>query len=256
MVILLSGQANGTSTATCEGLWLGEWLPNYIEVDPISCLNIHPVFGWRVSIKDMPRNEDVYLYKDFGVDAITDFYIEYETWWKNTTEDGAIGGNICLTNVVDDLYYMGVNSIRTYFERQGTTRIYTLKAPVRKYWEDGPLYDTLYYMTLYRIGSAITLDIYDDPAKITPVKTIMGRKDTPFRYLFVTASWNSATPQLFDGFVQNVQYTKIAGLAGVSNGIATVRLISGSIQFRWHELGYIETTYPKAKGRMVVNRPK
>ena len=166
----------------------------FTEVDP----NSHLVLVGTDHLDfDAYRDEDCYLYKDYGVDYFDDFVHKVDM--KFTTNNlGQIGFSWVLANDIDDWYGLHTNSktaIGVHFE-YSPPHIIRLRET-----HGGSMYgdnytcsvDTWYYLTITKSGTALTCKIYSDSARTTLLDTLSLtlHADHKFRYLFGANTYNS-----------------------------------------------------------------
>ncbi len=151
-------------------------------------------FDNRVNVTDITRNEDTYLYKDFGADYFDNFSINFSS--KIIVGSSGIGGVMALTNSVDDLYNVAEGVDVIVHESGGVYDIYLNRAPgTTAYDTYTASVNTTYYFTLYRTAGndTIQLKIYSDSARTNLLDTlsVSGFGTTKYEYLFAVDSWDS-----------------------------------------------------------------
>ena len=88
-----------------------EDLTTYTEVDPGTVLSIT---ASTVTISDMDRDIDAYLYKDFGVAYFGDFNFNFEAQYDSTSQILSIGGLVGVSNNIND-FNAWTDGIASYF---------------------------------------------------------------------------------------------------------------------------------------------
>ena len=196
----------------------------YVEVDPFGHLSRATN---TVTITNMSKGEDAYVYKDFTVDYFGDFTHHHKV--KITAQSGfALGSLWSLANLINDTFFIRNNddllnitatangsTLRLYQSQSGTwtfdSFVYTLNVD--------------YWLTLERLGTSCTCKIYSDSGRTTLLDTLsVTCGTTAFRYFYPASSWNvssgttmsaiSADTDLDPGAVVGIAQ-KIAGIFGL-----------------------------------------
>jgi len=114
------------------------------------------------------RNEDTYVYKDFGVDHFSDFTHKVDVK-SDFAQASCYGWIWVLANALDDVYGLYVNnhaSLAVGFIKSGAdNRIYLFefKAEQAGYSNDyaiGLSVDTWYYLLIKKVGTSLKVGIY------------------------------------------------------------------------------------------------
>lgn len=182
----------------------------YTEVDP----NSHIAVGTRrVTWADLTRGEDAYVYKDKGVDYFDGDFVHHLAIRFTATEANAEGAIWALTNLLDDIRGIDVDSsgdaLYLYFVNPSTPdelRIYIRELDGGTV--HGSAYfvatlDTTYYLKIVRkesVGTYGTLYLYtySDPARTTLLSTksvTLNTSKKDYRYIHAVQTWNAATSQ-------------------------------------------------------------
>lgn len=182
----------------------------YTEVDTNAKLTVTSA---RATGVDVDRDEDVYLYKDFGAAYFNALNITFELL-VNATSTPAGGsspvGSIAITNTVNDISAFATTDISAIIGEEGVGAKIWLQ---RGAGVASDVYicslDTIYYCLLERASGndTVTLKIYSDAARTTLLDTltVIGYGTTTYRYLFGFVNWNNGQAGAdFDGYVENL----------------------------------------------------
>jgi hypothetical protein len=188
---------------------MAENLLNYTEVDPNSKLT---VTSSKVTANDLDRDEDAYVYKDFGADYFDDIDCDFEIYADDTNDSGA-NFHVGFSNTVDDRQGWGNDVFSVYFNSTNGSGGWELRLVADTYGTPNAYTaseDTLYYCTLQRAAGsdAVYLYIYSDAPRETLIDTLTVSSvgiSTKFRYFFAACSRNTSTASKnFDGYIQNI----------------------------------------------------
>jgi hypothetical protein len=180
----------------------------YTEVDPNGKLTVAAAKATGV---DADRDEDVYLYKDFGANYFDALNINFEIFIASTSGAYALCG-MAVANVVGTASSMGATDVGL-FALKVSAAYYDLR--FYRYTVASDVFvcsaDTIYYCTLKRSAGSdtITCEIYSDAARTTLLDTLSLAgygTATKWRYLYGFVNWHdhAATATDFDGYVQNL----------------------------------------------------
>ena len=191
-----------------------EVFTNYTEVDANNKLT---VTSSRATGANVGRDEEVYLYKDFGPNYFNNLYVTFELYVASTSvyaidpNIAAVGG-MGFANVVDDVSGFSATDINVMI---GTEPINAFKLwLVRGPGAASDVYigaaDTIYYCLLERAvdSDTVTLKIYSDAARTTLLDTLTISGvgvTTQWRYCYGFVNWDGGYAGTeFDGYVQNL----------------------------------------------------
>jgi len=197
--------AIGTASATANNTTA----ISYTEVDP----NSHFTFNAStVTISGLTKNEDAYLYKDYGVDYF-DALDEDFTLNLGSTSDASCAAIACaFTNTIEDLSGLASTdvSVRTSMDADKKVYIWLSRGPNTTYVSlADPVIvdDTTYYCTLRREAGSDTvyLDVFSDSGRTThvtgsPINTT-GFGTAKWRYHFALMTRNQAAAAACNGTV-------------------------------------------------------
>lgn len=162
----------------------------------------------KITAANMLRNEDCYVYKDFGANYFDKLNVNFEIYIDSTAADQGIGGLGITQTTVNDLNAWTTPDIRIYAYSVTPPTINLGRGSTVTDTSTGLADNTLYYCTLSRSagGDTVTLYIYSDAGRTTLVDTlsVSGFSTNRFRYLYGMASYNSASNIRWDGYVQNL----------------------------------------------------
>jgi hypothetical protein len=162
-------------------------LNTYVETDPAGVMTVSSD-GTRVTFTNADRDNDAHLDSDKG-DAILgdgDYTFEVEV-------QSAVNRSIAVVNILCDTNGNWVSLIASeplLNFAVARTSGGVLRMQIDQYNPflsdifDGFLFNTHYFITFNRNGSTVTVDIYDNPAKLVPVDTLVitGALTTAFQW--------------------------------------------------------------------------
>ena len=204
----------------------------YTEVDAGGKLTVAAA---KITAVNMLRNEDCYVYKDFGVNFFDALDIDFEIFCSGLAGGDGLGGPGLTVATINDGTVWGAGDVRVEFYTYTTVIRLIRGAYVVFDASVGLSYSTLYYCTLSRAagGDTITCTIYSNAARTTVVDTLSvgGFGTSKYRYLYGIVSLNSGDISRWDGYVQNMNtnigWQNIAKVDGVTaasiaklNGVA------------------------------------
>lgn len=165
---------------------------------------------------DLDRNEDDYVSKDFGVDFFEDIDV-LGSFIVTSHMSGGLVGVFGLCQVPSDMVVMfGDDALILRTWHSGTTENFELI-----YINGGSfliverflsfLVNTRYWWRLTRIGSTITVYLYDDEARSSLITTLTGTGDTnKLRYHEPLFAYNDAqTPAVATGTVYGTDFQEV-----------------------------------------------
>lgn len=184
----------------------------YIEKDDNNHLTITATRAESVS-PYVNQNEDVYLYKDYGVDYFDAINAYFEVYQSSNTNQDASGFGTAFTDVVNagiqDLGTAGISSYNTK-AGVGDFRLYLMRGnyAARDYWAD-MLQDTLYYCRMQRTAGSdtATLEIRtgSHTGVLKDVLTVSGFGTDKWRYIYGFISRNiGEAGYTWAGYYQNL----------------------------------------------------
>jgi len=149
---------------------------------------------YKVIVTSITRDEDAYIYKDFGSDHFDALDIDFEA--KMTSGSSGICGIMALANAIDDLAYLSSPAVNVIFhESGGVYKIWLNRGPQDAYDYYECSLDTTYYMTLNRTAGSDTIElkIYSDSARTNLLDTlsVSGFGSAKYRYLYAVDSWDT-----------------------------------------------------------------
>ena len=180
----------------------------FTEVDPNSHLAL---VGTDHLDFDAHKNEDCYLYKDYGASFFGDF--EHKVDVKVTGLDENDEGYVWLLgNDIDDVLGLKTankNYVGVFFEgRIIAKRIYLTEGINGIEYQDyyNISQDTWYYLTITKTGTLLTCKIYDSAARTNLLDTLSLtlQVDYNFRYLFGCNTWNSGVANVCTLDIENL----------------------------------------------------
>jgi len=188
-------------------------LNNHISVDSAT----------KVSWTGISRNEDAWLYKDYGIGHFGDFEHFTEGLVSAQTASG-FGMVWAMANIIDETRAQRDSTDKNmdaFF--YGGTPLFYLQTQAS---QDGSIslsLSTLYYFTIERSGTTGTCKIYSDSGRTTLLDTLTTTTaTTTYRYLYPCASENEATVQTSTGYCQNLDIQEaIAGTKKMLDGFDT-----------------------------------
>jgi hypothetical protein len=158
---------------------------------------------------DLDRDEDAYLYKNFGENYFNQIDTDFEGRMNSGNVEIARGAFGFTVDTVDDSTGWGSNDIEVVLYKGSVFYIYLWVGSSYDYFS-GASEDTTYYFTLQREADSDTvyLYIYSNEARGTLVDTLSMSgvgTNTKFRYFYAITSYNdSASNKEWDGYFQNI----------------------------------------------------
>lgn len=198
----------------------------YTEADPN---NRFTVAQNQITITNLPRNEDAYVYEDFGVGGVPDTFT-HQLEAECTGHGSGFTRFNCwaATDDVDDAWYWYSNnsealSLGCDWDENNSYVRFTLFNHLDSNNNDVAASldeDTRYYLRIVRSGGSITVYIYDDSGRTSLVDTISvsvtaGRT---YRWLYAVGSWSQANPVAISGVVANLD---LGGATTTTQGATT-----------------------------------
>lgn len=178
---------------------------SYTETDPNSKLTVTEP---KVTAANLLRNEDAYVYKDFGSNYFDTLNIQFEMYISSATGTNGIGQMGLTVSVINDATGWGTSDIgvRGYRPTSSTQQIQLFRGNVASTTSDVSI-NTLYYCTLSRTAGSDTviLAIYSNPERTIIVDSISlsGYGTAKYRYLYGISSYNDGNSIRYDGYFQN-----------------------------------------------------
>ena len=183
----------------------------YTEVDPNSHIS---VTASKVTFTGLARNEDAYVYKDFGVDFFAGDFEILLTMKISSSQSGVFITPWLLGNNIDDAYNV-VNSLRLYHNMQfGTDPRITLQEWISGTPYTGGFYvftlGTVYYLKIVRdesvgIYGTLYCYVYSNAARTVLLATLSLalHSNANFRYLYPINTSNDGFNFVATGYTEN-----------------------------------------------------
>lgn len=175
----------------------------YTEIDPNSHITVTTT---KVEWSGLDRNEEAYVYKDFGVGFFGDFEHDVEIEESTGSTNGAISGFWIISNVIDDMqtHWTGTQGLVFLGNYDAGNHRFIIRdgnSGNQDIWVG--LADTLYYCIVTRVGNTFTVKLYDDVPRTNLKATLsVACSVTTFRYLYSCSSFDSGVG-LSTGYSQN-----------------------------------------------------
>ncbi|MEA3226722.1 MAG: hypothetical protein U9Q07_12300 [Planctomycetota bacterium] len=199
LLLIGAGPSDGGQSCACSGL---QDFTSYTEVDPNSRIVVNS--ATKITVTQLPRNEDSRVYYDCACAPADDFDHDLETTCTDSSSDLAIGPFWAVSNVVDDGYYWAVNNSQAvqcywYVPYGGASvdiRIYDTEVGA----SDASVSlskDTKYYVTIDRPSATqVRCRIYSDSSRTTLVDTLTDTTTSgrTWDHFFAVNAWNG-TPE-------------------------------------------------------------
>ena len=217
-----------------------EVLTVYTEVDP----NAHLTVTTNKVTGGMWRNEDAYLYKDFGVDYFDALNIQFEMECTGGDSNG-LGVFFALSNTINDVHEFGSTDLWVSFE-PWTTKFLRLNrnATIDTY---NAALSTTYYCTLNRTSGndEVELEIRTGSHSGALVDTlnVTGFGTAKWRYLYAMNTRNTASATYVNGWTQNIDLTPGASGLCDSGYLITDKIAPFYETFTW-DMFYANDTTP------------
>ena len=179
------------------------------EIDPNDHL---AVSSNRLSF-EAHRNEDCYLYKDYGEGFFGNFVHEVDL--KVTSADkGCEGAVWMLSNYVDDVWGIALHGEPAIGVDFTTGYIYLWERKNSELYWDFFLFtpNKPYYLTIKKIGTSLTCEVYSDSARTNILKTLSLtlHADYKFRYLFGASTFNDGKSYVCTIDIENLKIIPIS----------------------------------------------
>lgn len=190
-----------------------ETLTNYTEVDPNSKLT---VTSTRVTAEDLDRDEDAYLYFDFGAGYFNDIDFDFTINGADTSVAGGRGTAGLTASTVNDVSAWGANDIEVILVQDAVNYLIRLRIDATTDTYSPGVASGTWYVTLQRASGSddVYLYIYSDETRETLVDTLTvsgAGVATTYRYFYAMASFNDATAGAnFDGYFENFNLGVVA----------------------------------------------
>jgi len=190
-----------------------ENLLTYTEKDDNNKLT---VTASKATASDVDEDEDVWLYKDRGVDHFDALDIDFELRIESTSQEGSHGG-VAFANVIGEISDFAATDFVCRIKRNGDYRIVL----TRGNWVAHDPYicspNTLYYCTIERAAGndTVSVKIYSDAGRTDLLDTLaLANFGTEkWRYVYGFINRNSGTPNRnFDGYTQNLDLKEVAAV--------------------------------------------
>ena len=166
---------------------------------------------------NISRNEDAYLYKDFGADHFNDFEILFTAKWTAASTYGIVC-LVGLSNQIDDAYHWDDTGCYVMFHHNSGTdyRLRLQRGGNVAYDYYACSMNTVYYLKLKREANSDTINlyIYSDPERtnLLDTLTVSGYgENTKYRYLYAMSSFNSGADETASGYVCDVNIQEGGG---------------------------------------------
>lgn len=198
----------------------------FTEVDPNSHLTVN---ANQIDCVNLARNEDAYVYKDFGVDHFNTINIEFDGYLTNSGDEYALMG-IGFGNEIDDMANIAGTDFFLILQ-EWTSNIRFERDWFSSQEGVGKTYNAWYYFKIERNADSdsATCKIYSDSARTNLLNTltITGLSTTKFRYLFACASGNTGHTYGCNNKIKNLEiigeaiFVPFPRLSGRNGGIGT-----------------------------------
>jgi len=166
------------------------------------------------------RNVKAYVYKDYGIGYFTDY--QHLCDIRNTGGNGdGYNGHWYVATTIEDLN--GVTDSHQIYLFDGVNRRIFLrdKASLNSDFLGALSRDTTYYLTITRIGTALTCDIYTDAARTALIpggNLSVVCSNTAMRYLYVGGTAYTATKtDTYSGWTENVDLQEVGPPTGLGS---------------------------------------
>jgi len=198
----------------------------YIEEDDYGKLT---VTASKALASDVEEDEDVWLYKDKGVDHFDALDIDFEIRIESTSQVDCSGG-VALANVIGDVSDFAATDFTCRIRRGGSDYRIVL---TRGNWLANDPYvcshSTLYYCTIERSASndTVSVKIYSDAGRTDLLDTLaLANFGTEkWRYVYGFINRNSSTGgRNLDGYTQNLDLKEAAPIVAPT---VTTQAVSG-----------------------------
>ena len=197
----------------------------YTEVDPNNHIGL---VGTNHIDFDAYGNESAYRYKDKGVDHFTDFEHKVNFQPISASADYSIGCPWVLSNEVDDVHTLRIAGKTLIYVPQGKWTAATPGVALSESYAgtdyhseqlSGLAYNTWYYLTIKKLGTALTCKVYSDSARTNLLYTLSLtlHANHSFRYIFACSTINNNTTPHYVSDIEDLDLQE-APTAGPSLG--------------------------------------
>jgi hypothetical protein len=238
---------------------------DFTEVDP----NTHlAIVGTNHLDFDAYKNEDCYLYKDYGTDHFGDF--EHKVDMKASALDDYDNSFFwMLSNDINDVHdlYGGGKTFLTLrcIKFSGTSHIVLEEYESGNLWYDDYVItgDTWYYLTVTKSGTSLTCKIYSDSARTILLDTLSLtlHADHKFRYLFGCNTYNDGNANVCTLDIENLTTSITRRFWGnIKSHVETeyneieIEAESKEANFKNEDVPYTEIAYTNKTGDWIVKQ--
>jgi len=209
----LTGYAQNFELLTFDAVSPYEDLTTFTEGGTANRIVAEPT---QVTYVNLAQNNTTYLTKYYGIGHFGDFDIEWESQITRAIEQTSQVALIQLANVLGNFPQFSSASeglIVDFYWQTNTTvwRLYdfdTKNIDTRLAGDAQALWH--YWFKLTRVGTTLTLYIYDDAARTSLVDTLtITCAPTPFRYLSAMGSRGTAAADTLDGMNKNFEIISV-----------------------------------------------
>lgn len=183
----------------------------YTETDPTSKIT---VTSTKIDVAAIPEEDDAFVVKDFGASHFTDFDHDFEVYIDSATTNG-IHAIVWGVSNAADMVSTDANAklfVRAYDDTTPELAVGDQNNQVSVTVSN----NTLYYCTVVRSGTTLTLSVYSDSGRTSLVgSNNLTVVSTAFRYLYGFANYGNAVGAFtWTGYSQNFDINEGGGGGG------------------------------------------
>lgn len=204
---------------------------------------------------ELHRDEDAYLYKDKGAGHFTDF--EHKIDVKLVSSDVAGWGGVwgLSQNTVDDWKGWATGDIAVLFWT-GAGPVYNLKLEERGVGADGYIcaVNTMYYLTIKKVGTSLTCKIYSDSARTNLLDTLSRTiTDNSYRYIYACLTTNSPAAMIANVDVENLDLQEVVEKEVTDSGVGAETVTRPERKMSLSDQATGQETFSRPERKMTLS---
>jgi len=199
----------------------------YTELDPNNHIDL---VGTNHIDFDAYMNEDAYLYKDKGTDFFSNFEHKIDIKLISASASYAFNYPWCVANAIGAIYpdlggSTNLLNLQIY-KSPGSPGVCLTEYYGASSWVDCSIalsFGTWYYLTIKKVGTALTCKIYSDSVRTTLLDTLSLtlHADIKYRYIYAANVWNGGEDRHFDTTIENLDLQQAEVVPTITTNNAT-----------------------------------
>jgi len=199
----------------------------YTELDPNNHIDL---VGTNHIDFDAYMNEDAYLYKDKGTDFFSNFEHKIDIKLISASASYAFNYPWCVANAIGAIYpdlggSTNLLNLQIY-KSPGSPGVCLTEYYGASSWQDCSIalsFGTWYYLTIKKVGTALTCKIYSDSVRTTLLDTLSLtlHADIKYRYIYAANVWNGGEDRHFDTTIENLDLQQAEVVPTITTNNAT-----------------------------------